>query len=156
MSLEDLADRLTTAGLTVAVAESATGGLIAAELSRLPGSSAYFKGGIVAYDATSKTELLGIPKGLFEDHGSVSAEACKAMAEAARRLFQADFGLSETSIAGPAGATEAKPVGLSYVALASAKGTQLKESRLTGNREENRRSIAETALALLAEGLPSP
>jgi len=156
MTIEQIAERLTTAGLTVAVAESATGGLLSAELSRLPGSSAYFRGGIVAYDATSKTQLLGIPLSLLEEHGSVSAAACNAMAEAARRLFQADFGLAETSISGPNGATDSKPVGLSYVAVASAKGAQFRKSHLRGSRQQNRQAATTSALDLLASSLPLP
>ena len=142
--------RLRELGLTVAVAESATGGLISAELSRLPGSSAWFKGGLVAYDADSKTRILGIPKGLFVDHGSVSAEACRALAEAARRLFGADFGLGETSIAGPDGATDSKPLGLSYVAVATTAGTEVREAHLSGDRQANRQAIVDAALDLLA------
>jgi len=151
--LVELAEQLTAAGLTVAVAESAAGGLISAEMTRLAGSSAYFRGGIVAYDDTSKTNLLGIPGALLDEHGSVSAEACRAMAEAARRLFGADYGIGETSIAGPGGATETKPVGLSYVAVASAETTGLRELRVAGDREQNRRAIAAAAVALLGDAL---
>jgi PncC family amidohydrolase len=153
MSTEDLAARLKSAGLTVAVAESAAGGLIAAELTAPAGSSAWFRGGLVAYDAASKTALLGIPEDLFVEHGSVSAEAARAMAEAARRVFGADLGVGETSIAGPGGGTAAKPVGLTYVAVASASGVRVKEARLSGSREENRREAVAMAMALLEEAM---
>jgi nicotinamide-nucleotide amidase len=153
MTIEDLARRLTVAGLTVAVAESASGGLIAAELSRVSGSSAYFKGAVVAYDSASKTDLLGIAPSILQEHGSVSPEACTAMAQAARRLFQADLGLAETGIAGPGGATPGKPVGLSYVALATARGSQVEEHHLKGSRNRIRQAIKEEALRLLAAAI---
>ncbi len=156
MTLEELASSLEVSGLTVAVAESAAGGLIAAELTRLPGSSAYFRGGIVAYDDASKTGLLGIPSIVLEEHGSVSAEAARAMAQAARRLFDASFGIGETSIAGPGGATDTKPVGRSYVAVAGPRGTDVRELHLAGDREANRQAIVRSAVELLAELIPSP
>ena len=140
-------------GVTVAVVESAAGGLISAELSRAPGSSAWFAGGVVAYDAASKSGLLGIPRTLFEEHGSVSAEACRAMAEAARRVFGTDLGIGETSIAGPGGGTADKPVGLCFVAVAAADGTEVRELRLAGGREQVRRGIVEAAMALLEQAI---
>jgi len=151
--LQRLAQYLTNAGLTVAVAESASGGLIAAELTRSPGSSAWFRGGIVAYDDASKTRILGIPEATFLEHGSVSRQACAAMAEAARQLFGADIGLAETSIAGPGGGTDAKPTGLSYVALASARAHEVRENYFSGSREQNRQAAVEVALELLLEAL---
>lgn len=151
---EELATRLRDAGITLAVAESAAGGLIAAELTRPSGSSAWFRGGVVAYDDASKTTLLGIPEQLLVDHGSVSAEAARALAEAARRIFDADFGIGETSIAGPGGATETKPVGLTFVAVASAQETRHHELHLTGTREQNREGAVDAALALLASLIP--
>ncbi|HEX6513371.1 MAG TPA: CinA family protein [Chloroflexota bacterium] len=131
------------------MAESAAGGLIAAELSRLPGSSDYFRGGIVAYDDASKVQLLGIPEALFLEHGSVSAEAASAMAEAARQLFGATYGVGETGIAGPGGATPEKPVGLSYVAVAGPAGVHVRESRFAGDREANRQAAVREAVELL-------
>jgi nicotinamide-nucleotide amidase len=138
-------------GLTVSVAESSAGGLIAAELSRLPGSSAWFRGGVVAYDAASKTGLLGIPEGLLVEHGSVSAAAAGAMADAALRLFGSDFGVGETSILGPGGGTAGKPVGMGYVAVAGAGGTHVRELRLGAARDDNRVAAVLAALGLLAE-----
>ena len=155
----DAVDLLRDRGLTVAVAESSAGGLIAAALTEAAGSSAWFKGGVVAYDAASKSGLLGIPSSLFEEHGSVSAQAAQAMAEAARRLFGADIGIGETGIAGPGGGTPAKPVGLSYVAVASAGGVQAREGYLLrghlagGSREQIRAAIVGQALSLLVDAL---
>ena len=148
-AIDDAAARLRELKLTVAVAEASSGGLIAAELSRLPGSSAFFRGGVVAYDHRSKTALLGIPVELLEREGSVSASACQAMARAARHIFEADLGLAETGIAGPDGGTPAKPIGLSYVALATNRGCEAREHRLTHDREGNRRAAVEAALRLL-------
>jgi len=135
------------------VAEASTGGLIAAELTRLPGSSAYFAGGLVAYDHHSKTGTLGIPIEVFDHVGSVSAEACLAMASAARRLFQAGIGLAETGIAGPGGAVAGKPVGVSYAAVSSDTGDVVRENNFTGDRDHNRKSAVEAALLLLADHL---
>ena len=132
------------------MAEASTGGLIEAELTALAGCSAYFRGGLVVYDDRSKTDILGAPTQVFLDHGSVSAEACLAMAEAVRRLFQADMGLAETAIAGPGGATAAKPVGLSYVALSTAKHRDVRENHWSGDRAANRRASTDAALDLLA------
>jgi len=152
--IEQIAARLKEAGATLAVAESAAGGLIAAELTRLPGSSAFFHAGVVAYGDASKTRLLRIPLALFEERGSVSAQAAGAMAEAARRLFDATYGIGETGIAGPSGGTAEKPVGLTYVAVASDTSTEVREHRFDStDRETNRRAAAEAALRLLAEVL---
>jgi nicotinamide-nucleotide amidase len=148
-TLAVLAARLTAAGLTVAIAESAAGGLIAAVLTELPGSSAYFRGSIVAYDGASKTSLLGIPVTLFEEHGSVSAEAALAMAQAAQRLFGVDIGIGETSIAGPGGGTPDKPVGLSFVAVSGAHGPFERKSQLGRDRQANRETIVDLALDCL-------
>jgi PncC family amidohydrolase len=153
VELEQVIQSLKDQGRTVAVAESACGGLIAAELTRLPGSSACFRGGIVAYDDRSKTAILGVPEQLLVEHGSVSAEACLAMAEAARRVFQADIGLGETSVAGPGGSTAAKPVGLSYVAAVGAQRREVRENRFTGDREQNRQAAVGAALRLLEQAL---
>lgn len=153
MNVEFVAGRLRELHLTVAVAESAAGGLIAAELTLLPGSSAYFRGGIVAYDDDSKFHVLGIAKDVFVQHGSVSAEAALELADAARRLFRSDIGVGETSVAGPGGATAAKPVGLSYVAVVSAKVREVRENRLSGNRDGNRQSAVATAIELLEEAM---
>lgn len=148
-STEELVRALRDARVSVAVAESAAGGLIAARLTGPTGSSAYFRGGVVAYDDASKTGLLGIPTAVFVKHGSVSREACAALAEAARRVFQADYGIGETSIAGPTGATAEKPVGLSFVGVASSGGTEVREHHFAGSREANRQAAVQAAMDLL-------
>jgi nicotinamide-nucleotide amidase len=111
-------------GLTLAIAESCTGGLAAELLTRIPGSSRYFLGGVVAYANAVKTALLGVPAELIAAHGAVSAEVARAMAEGVRQRLRADLGLAFTGIAGPDGGTAEKPVGLVHWALATANGTQ--------------------------------
>ena len=107
---------------TVATAESCTGGLLAARLTDLAGSSDYFKGGIVAYDNDVKVRLVGVAPALIEAHGAVSCEVAVALAEGACERLGADFGVGITGIAGPGGATEDKPVGLVWLSVASAPG----------------------------------
>ena len=107
-------------GLTVAVAESCTGGLIAHRLTNVPGSSAYFLGGVVAYANEVKERVLGVRPETLRRYGAVSREVALEMARGVRRLLGADIALSATGIAGPAGGTPEKPVGLVYVALVAA------------------------------------
>lgn len=153
MSIERIAEALRAARLTIATAEASAGGQLATELTHQPGSSAYFRGGVVPYDDRSKIEVLGASAAIFLQHGSVSAEACLAMAEAVRRLFQADIGLAETSIAGPGGGSPAKPVGLCYVAVESPRGREVRQHGFQGDRAQNRASTATAALSLLGAHL---
>lgn len=136
-------------GLTIAAAESCTGGLVAARLTSVPGSSDVFAGGVVAYGDTVKTELLRVPAGLLERHGAVSAETAAAMASGAREALGSDVAISVTGVAGPGGGSEEKPVGLVYL-HASGPGDELAvELRLPGDRDAVRRRAAASALHLL-------
>ena len=108
---------------TLALAESCTGGLLAKRLTDMPGSSAYFTEGLVTYSNEAKERLLGVPHALLLEHGAVSEPVARAMAEGARRISGADYGLSVTGIAGPDGGTEEKPVGLVFVGISYAEGT---------------------------------
>ncbi len=135
--------------LTLAVAESCTGGLLAARITDIPGSSTYFEGGVVAYSYESKKRILGVPATMLETYGAVSAETAAAMAEGARHLLGVDLAIAITGIAGPTGATSQKPVGLTYIALASAQGTECRKYLWTGNRWENREQSVRAALELL-------
>ncbi|MDP9490825.1 MAG: competence/damage-inducible protein A, partial [Actinomycetota bacterium] len=136
-------------GLTIAAAESCTGGLVAARLTSVPGSSDVFAGGVVAYGDAVKTELLGVPVGLLERHGAVSAETAAAMASGARGALGSDVAISVTGVAGPGGGSEEKPVGLVYL-HASGPGDELAvELRLPGDRDAVRRRAAASALHLL-------
>jgi nicotinamide-nucleotide amidase len=133
-----LADR----GETLAVAESCTGGLAAELLTRAPGASRYFLGGVVVYANSAKTELLGVPAALIEQHGAVSEAVARAMAEGVRARLGADYGLAFTGIAGPDGGSEQKPVGLVHWALASARDTEHRERVFLGDRAGIRRRAA--------------
>lgn len=115
---------LRTSGLTVAVGESCTGGLVGQRLTSVPGSSAFFLGGVVAYSNQAKRTLLGVPDRLLQSFGAVSAEVAQAMAEGARRVFEAEVGLGITGIAGRGGGGEAKPVGRVYLALVDRQGAR--------------------------------
>jgi nicotinamide-nucleotide amidase len=105
-------------GMTIAVAESCTGGLIAKRITDNPGSSAYFAGGVVAYSNAAKGALLGVPDAALEEHGAVSDPVVRAMAEGVRKRFGVDIGVATTGISGPDGETAGKPVGLVHIALA--------------------------------------
>ncbi|SHE57181.1 competence/damage-inducible protein cinA [Desulfofundulus australicus DSM 11792] len=136
-------------GLTCALAESCTGGLVAARLTSIPGSSAYFWGSVVAYDNRVKEKVLGVPAGVLETHGAVSRPTAIAMAEGVRNLMGTHLGLSITGIAGPGGGTPVKPVGLTYIALATAEGTTCQEFHFPGHRQAVRQGAANAALNMI-------
>jgi len=144
-----LHERLRGGGLTLAVAESCTGGMLAAAITDQPGSSAYFKGGVVAYSNEIKERLLGVPRELLQRHGAVSAEVARAMAEGARRALAADLAVSITGIAGPDADGTEKPVGLTHVWLAAAEGGDGRRFVFPGDRWTNRRQAVDEALTLL-------
>ena len=148
---EDVLRALRTRELTLAVAESDTGGLLLDQLTSIPGSSAVVLGGVVAYHDELKRSLLGVSADVVRDRGAVSPEVAEAMALGVRRLASADVGLATTGIAGPGGATDSKPVGLAYVAAVSQAGSLVREYRWNGDRTDNRASSAAAALALLVE-----
>lgn len=139
--------------LTIATAESSTGGLIVARLTDISGSSAYVIGSVIAYADVIKQRVLGVPEQLLIDYGAVSEPVARRMAEGARALFGTDLALSVTGIAGPTGATATKPVGLHYVGLSAADGTWVRRFVWSGNRAENRHSAAEAAFLLLLDYL---
>ncbi|MFP6656445.1 MAG: nicotinamide-nucleotide amidohydrolase family protein, partial [Myxococcota bacterium] len=112
-------------------AESCTGGLIAERLTDVPGSSAYFRGGIVAYSNAAKTSLLGVSEAVLKEHGAVSEPVVRAMAEAVRSRFGSDFGVATSGISGPDGGTKEKPVGLVWIALSFANSTDRVEGEVS-------------------------
>ena len=124
---EEVGDLLTKKGLTIATAESTTGGYIGHLLNLVPGSSKYFIGGVIAYNTRVKTEVLKIPAETIEHEGSVSAQTALVMARGARELLQADIGISETGIAGPSGGSPEKPKGTVFIAIDAKDGYQLVE-----------------------------
>lgn len=140
---------LLAAGATCAVAESCTGGLIASRITDVPGASGYFLAGIVAYDNRIKADVLGVPREVLEQHGAVSRECAMAMAEGVRKLSGADFAVATTGIAGPGGGTPEKPVGLVYVAVADAQGSECIQQLWPSTREQFKQRVSQMALNLL-------
>jgi nicotinamide-nucleotide amidase len=153
--LVGLAERLKAVclgrGLTVAVAESCTGGLVADAITDIPGSSGYFLGGIVSYADTAKTALLGVPPEVLAAHGAVSAQVARAMADGVMERFSADLAAAVTGVAGPDGGSEAKPVGLTYVAVAAAHGADVRRFAWNGDRAANKEASAAAVLEILVE-----
>ena len=155
---ESLAGRvvrlMTERGLTLAVAESCTGGLIGHLLTDVPGSSRCFVGGVAAYHGRAKTALLGVPAETLRAHGSVSAETALAMARGIRERLDTDVGIGVTGIAGPTGGSESRPVGLVYLALVDREGRTLARREVwSGSREANKAQSARAALALIEQHL---
>jgi nicotinamide-nucleotide amidase len=141
-------------GLTVAVAESCTGGLLAARLTDRPGSSDYFAGGVVAYSNAAKAELVGVDPDLIQRHGAVSVEVAAALAAGARSRFASSVGVGITGIAGPGGGTEEKPVGLVCFSVAGpGDGALTRSARLPGDRADIRDRSTTVAMHLLARAL---
>ena len=140
---------LVSQGKRIAVAESLTGGLIADRLTDIPGASAYFDEGFVTYSNEAKTSALEVPALLFESVGAVSEEVAHAMAAGARARTGADLAVAVTGIAGPSGASEAKPVGLVYIGLASGHGARVEKYHFPGARLQVKRWTSQAALNLV-------
>lgn len=134
---------------TVALAESCSGGVTASDMTDVPGSSAYFKGGVVAYSDAAKVSQLGVNPATLETHGAVSEATARELAEGARIAFDATWGVATTGIAGPSGGSEEKPVGLVYLAVAGPDGTITREARLVADRLPHKSATAHAALNLL-------
>lgn len=141
------------AGLWLATAESCTGGQIAARLTGIAGSSAVFRGGVVAYDNAVKTGVLGVPAEAIAAHGAVSEPVARAMAEGARRVLSADLAVGITGVAGPGGGSPDKPVGTVDVAVADAEGCTYKRLTLFGDRALIQHAAAAWALKLVWDRL---
>jgi nicotinamide-nucleotide amidase len=146
---EIIAAALTQKKLTVAVAESCTGGLIANRLTDVSGSSVYFDRGLVTYSNEAKISLLGVPADIIEKHGAVSEETARLMAEGIRKLAGTNLGLAVTGIAGPTGGSKEKPVGTVYIALADVNETVCRHYRFRWDRKRNKLLSSETALMML-------
>ena len=153
-SLEQIAGYyLGMRGATLAVAESCTGGLLAERVTSISGSSRYFLGGVVVYSNALKTKFADVPAGLITEHGAVSREVAAALAEGIRKRCKATFGIGITGVAGPAGGTEEKPVGLVYIALASEDRTQVEERKFPGDRKRVRWFATQLALDMIRRKL---
>lgn len=137
--------RLEERGLTLATAESISGGLIGHILTETPGSSRVYLGGVVAYHNRLKA-LIGVPLQTIEQHGAVSEQTAVAMAKGARNWASADIGLATTGIAGPGGATDKKPVGLTFIGLVDHHGAEYQLLQLMGDRSSNKIETTEAAL----------
>lgn len=133
---------------TVAVAESCTGGLVAERLTRVPGSSGFFLGGVVCYSNEVKTRFVGVPAEMIAAHGAVSKPVAQALAEGIRRRTGSSLGLGITGIAGPSGGTPEKPVGLVFIALADDRSTEVRQFRFPGERERVRMWSSVAALEM--------
>jgi nicotinamide-nucleotide amidase len=143
---------LAARGLTVGTAESLTGGLVAAALTSVPGASAVFRGGVVAYAAELKAALLDVPASLLERFGTVHADVAVAMAEGARRRLDVSVGVATTGVAGPE-PSDGQPVGTVHIAVATAAGSAHRLLALAGDRDQVRRHTVEDALELLISTL---
>ena len=160
---QQVGERLRRQGRSLAVAESCTGGLLGGALTDVPGSSAYFLGGVISYADRVKVEQLQVPEGTLHRHGAVSEETAAAMASGVRRLLRADIGVSITGVSGP-DAEAVKPVGLTFIGIAAptlpssrGRGESVLTHRFqwTGDRWDNRRRSVIAALELLVQTLGS-
>ena len=157
MDTYNLAERagqvLAQRGLSLGLAESCTGGLLASYITDVAGASAYFVGGIVAYSEQVKHDLLGVSVDTLKMCGAVSAETAQEMARGARERLGVDVAVAVTGIAGPTGALPGKPVGLTYIAVAGPESNLARKYLWQGDRRANRESSARAALELLTEYL---
>jgi nicotinamide-nucleotide amidase len=148
-----LVHALVERGLTIAIAESCTGGLISDRITNVSGSSGCFLGSVVSYSNEAKASVLQVQPSLIEAHGAVSVEVAEAMAIGVRELCESDFGLSATGIAGPTGARPGKPVGLVYTALSSPDGVTCTRNEFTRDRLDNKQRASQAALLMLLNHL---
>jgi PncC family amidohydrolase len=139
--------------LTIGLAESCTGGLLASRITDVPGSSAYFIAGLVTYSNRAKTKFLSVPDEIIARYGAVNNVVAEHMAKGVRAAAGVDIGLSITGIAGPAGGSHEKPVGTVFVALATKKEVFVRKFLFSGNRREVRKRSSEEALTMLLDYL---
>jgi len=150
---QEIGDLLRSKGLTLAVVESASGGLISQLITDVPGSSDYFKGSVTAYSIAVKVAVVGVKRETIDSYGVVSGQVAEEMAAGGRKLLGADICLADTGIAGPGGATAESPLGLFYIGLCHGGTAVSREHCFRGGREENKRSAAAAALNWLKEYL---
>jgi PncC family amidohydrolase len=154
MMLEELLrERMRARSLTLATAESCTGGLVADRITNVSGSSEYFPGGVVAYAYEAKVNLLGVSWDTLNEHGAVSAETVLEMARGARKIFNTDIGISVSGIAGPTGGLPEKPVGTTWFALVTDTGEWTRHFVWDGDRVQNKRYSSEAALQFVVDYL---
>lgn len=148
---EQLGQVFTRKGLTLATAESCTGGLLASRIVNVSGSSSYFVGGVVSYANLAKEILLGVEHSTLENHGAVSEQVAKQMANSVRKRLGVDVAISVTGIAGPTGGTPDKPVGLVWIGLSDTQGDRAVHFLWGSDRTGNRELSVEAALKMLVE-----
>lgn len=150
-SAERLAKAVLPLDISIAVAESCTGGMIGSEITSVPGASSYFMGSAVTYSNDSKEKILDVSRKTLETKGAVSEEAAEQMAIGVRSLYSADASIAVTGIAGPDGGTPEKPVGLVYIAVSYEERTVVRKCNFNGDRDEIRRCTVETSLEMLSD-----
>ena len=151
MENREIVEKLMEKTITVATAESCTGGMIASAITDVPGSSGIFGYGMVTYSNEAKRKILGVQKETLEQFGAVSAETAFEMAKGLKRVSGEDVAVSVTGIAGPGGGSVEKPVGLVYLGLSNGDEVFIKKNLFSGSREEIRRQTVDTALGFIAE-----
>ena len=139
--------------MTLAIAESCTGGLISNRITNVSGCSKYFMGAVITYSNESKENLLGVSKESIERHGAVSKQVALEMAAGIKHFACVDIGMGVTGIAGPTGGTKSKPVGLVFIALVTDKKCIVKKLRFTGSREEIKFQASQVALDMLRRNI---
>lgn len=152
-SAQEIGRLLCQKGLSLALVESATGGLVSHLITNVPGSSDYYRGSIITYGNRVKIELAGVSQKSLEKYGAVSSQVAEEMARGGRQALAADICLSDSGIAGPGGATDAKPVGLFYIGLSFKDKTYSRKHIFSGSRQRNKQQAAEAALKWLKEYL---
>jgi len=150
---EEIARALLERKWWIATAESCTGGLLAHTLTNIPGSSAYFRGGVVSYSNEVKMKVLGVKRETLEQYGAVSEQTAREMAEGVKNLMEVDVAVATTGIAGPGGGTPEKPVGLVYIGLATPEGVEVKRFLFNGDRLYNKEQFCNAALNMVLEYL---
>jgi len=152
---QEVGNLLRQKGLTLGIVESATGGLISHRITNVAGSSDYYKGSVTAYSNEVKIKIVGVKEDTINKYGAVSPEVAEEMAQGGRKILASDVCLADTGIAGPAGATPGKPIGLFYIGLSHQAGAYSQKHNFQGNREQNKLDAAEAALGWLKEYLIS-
>jgi len=152
---QEIGNLLRQKGLTLGMVESATGGLISHLITNVPGSSDYYKGSVTSYRNEVKIKVVGVKEATINKYGAVSPQVVEEMALGGRKILAVDICLADTGIAGPAGATPGKPVGLFYIGFSHRAGTYSQKHNFQGNREQNKLDAAKAALSWLKEYLLS-
>ncbi|MAJ91143.1 MAG: damage-inducible protein CinA [Candidatus Marinimicrobia bacterium] len=154
MDIENIAKTLIDSNQTVSVAEACTCGLLGSKLGSVSGSSKYFPGGVVAYTGGLKESILGVPKNIAEEYGTVSEEMAIAMAEGILNLANTDYAISTTGVTGPNAGRSGHPIGTFWIGFASKQGKRIaKQVQINSDRNGNKDGASDAALSLLSENI---